>query len=159
MSGPEASNGRDGEPPGESVLASLPRSRPQRSSPRRAAARKATSANGAVTVAVPADSSPKQAKVKRASGGTSPARARRAKAAGAPSTRPAARATSRPASGERVPRQGFECDSEGIRGPVQPPGGAELVASALEIVGELAKSGLASGERLLKDVFSRISPS
>jgi hypothetical protein len=42
---------------------------------------------------------------------------------------------------------------------VQPPGGTELVTSAVEIVGELAKSGLATGERLLKDVFSRLSPS
>jgi hypothetical protein len=33
------------------------------------------------------------------------------------------------------------------------------VASAVEIVGELAKSGLSTGERLLKDVFSRLSPS
>jgi hypothetical protein len=39
---------------------------------------------------------------------------------------------------------------------VQPPGGAELLASAAEIVGELTKSGLATGERLLKDVLSRL---
>jgi len=39
---------------------------------------------------------------------------------------------------------------------VQPPGAAELVASAAEIVGELAKAGLSTGERLLKDVFSRL---
>jgi hypothetical protein len=39
---------------------------------------------------------------------------------------------------------------------VQPPGGAELVASAVEILGELAKGGLSTGERLLKDVISRL---
>jgi hypothetical protein len=39
---------------------------------------------------------------------------------------------------------------------VQPPGGAELLASAAEIVGELTKAGLSTGERLLKDVFSRL---
>jgi hypothetical protein len=58
-----------------------------------------------------------------------------------------------------VPRQGFETEADRARGPVQPPGGTELVTSAVEIVGELAKSGLATGERLLKDVFSRLSPS
>jgi len=41
---------------------------------------------------------------------------------------------------------------------VQPPGSTELLASAVEIVGDLAKSGLATGERVLKDVFSRLTP-
>ena len=58
-----------------------------------------------------------------------------------------------------MPRQGFESEADRARGPVQPPGATELVTSAVEIVGELAKSGLATGERLLKDVFSRLSPS
>jgi hypothetical protein len=39
---------------------------------------------------------------------------------------------------------------------VHPPGGTELVASAAEIIGELAKAGLSSGERLFKDVLSRL---
>jgi hypothetical protein len=39
---------------------------------------------------------------------------------------------------------------------VHPPGGAELVASAAEIVGEIAKAGILTGERLLKDVLSRL---
>jgi len=39
---------------------------------------------------------------------------------------------------------------------VQPPGAAELVASAAEIVGELAKAGLSRSERLLKDFVSRL---
>jgi hypothetical protein len=41
-------------------------------------------------------------------------------------------------------------------GPVRPPGGAELVSSAVEILGELAKAGLSAGERLLKDAISRL---
>ena len=43
-----------------------------------------------------------------------------------------------------------------MTGSLQPPGGIELVGSAAEIVGELAKAGLSAGERLLKDVFSRL---
>lgn len=39
---------------------------------------------------------------------------------------------------------------------MHPPGGAELVASVAEIVGELAKAGLSTGERLLKDALSRL---
>jgi hypothetical protein len=57
---------------------------------------------------------------------------------------------------EPAPRQGFESEGERTEGSVQPPGGAELVASAAEIVGELAKAGVSAGERLLKDVFSRL---
>lgn len=60
---------------------------------------------------------------------------------------------------EPVPRQGFASEEEPMIGAVQPPGGAELLASATEILGELAKSGLSTGERLLKDVLSRFSPS
>jgi hypothetical protein len=60
------------------------------------------------------------------------------------------------AAEEPAPRQGFECEGERATGPVQPPGGPELVASAAELVGELAKAGVSVGERLLKDVFSRL---
>jgi hypothetical protein len=59
-------------------------------------------------------------------------------------------------SAEPAPRQGFESDGERTGGSVHPPGGAELVASAVEIVGELAKVGISTGERLLKDVISRL---
>jgi hypothetical protein len=55
-----------------------------------------------------------------------------------------------------APRQGYECDGETPAGAVQPPAGIELVATAAEIVGELAKSGVATGERLLKDALSRL---
>jgi len=55
-----------------------------------------------------------------------------------------------------VPRQGFASDGERVSGPVQPPGGAELIATAAEIVSELAKAGVSTGERLIKDVVSRL---
>jgi hypothetical protein len=60
---------------------------------------------------------------------------------------------------EAVPKQGFECEGEGERasGPVQPPGGAELLASAGEIFSEVAKAGFSTGERLFRDVLSRLS--
>jgi hypothetical protein len=61
-----------------------------------------------------------------------------------------------PDPGPAVPRQGFECEGERASGPVHPPGGTELVASAAEIIGELAKAGFSSGERLFKDVLSRL---
>jgi len=58
----------------------------------------------------------------------------------------------------RAPRQGFEAESDVELGKtVQPPGGAELAASVLELAGELAQSGLTSGGRLLKDALSRLS--
>jgi hypothetical protein len=55
-----------------------------------------------------------------------------------------------------VPRQGFECEGEGPSATVQPPGGTELLTSAVEIVGEVAKAGLSRSERLLKGFFSRL---
>jgi hypothetical protein len=72
----------------------------------------------------------------------------------------AKRATKKPtraaAAAEPVPAQGFESEGERTSGPVHPPGGAELVSSAAEIVGELARAGLGAGERLLKDVLARL---
>jgi hypothetical protein len=63
----------------------------------------------------------------------------------------------RPTAGEeQVPRQGFESEMDRATGAVQPPGGAELVSSAAEIIGELARAGLSSGERLLRDALSRL---
>jgi hypothetical protein len=162
MSAENSSDGRS-KPQGQgtSVLANLPRTRPQRSSARRAAARKAAGAAVATElVAAPP--------AKRAAGRTSagaPGASRRAKPKAARAAAPkqrsasAARRSARAAAAEPVPPQGFECEGEGARGPVQPPGSTELVTSAVEIMGELAKSGLATGERLLKDVFSRLSPS
>lgn len=39
---------------------------------------------------------------------------------------------------------------------MRPPGGAELVASAAELAGELAKTGVTAGTRLLKDFLSHL---
>jgi hypothetical protein len=151
MSDPKASPPRPGAPRNdEGVLANLPRTRPQRSSPRRAAARKTAAA--------------------KASGGRAPAgpsqRSETARRKPASTRTPAGKRTSSTAKRARggalgkdaSPKQGFEAD-ETMSGTVLPPGGAELVASAAELVGELAKASISSGERLLKDVFSRLRPS
>jgi hypothetical protein len=55
-----------------------------------------------------------------------------------------------------VPPQGYESEDDAATGAVRPPGGTELVLSAAEIVGELAKAGLSRSERLLKDVLARL---
>ncbi len=57
---------------------------------------------------------------------------------------------------EPAPLQGFEAEPDTFGGPVQPPGGIELVASAAELTGELAKAGITTGARLLKDFLSRL---
>ncbi len=151
---------------GQGVLSKLPRTRPQRASPRRAAARAASAAADAATAAsttttpAPARSNgrpstraesaaartSKRPTSKRASAGGQRVRGARA--------RPARKAVA--ATVEPAPRQGFECEPERAGGTVHPPGGAELVASAAEIVGELAKAGVSTGERLLKDILSRL---
>jgi hypothetical protein len=141
---------------GKGVLSNLPRTRPQRSTARRAAARKAD-ATPAAAKAVrrrPAAKAPAKgsAKAPAAIAKTRTA-ARVAKPKAAASTGSTARAA------EPVPRQGFESEADRARGPVQPPGGAEFVATAAEIVSELTKAGLSTGERVLKDIVSRLSPS
>jgi hypothetical protein len=163
MSGPNDGDGRADVPEErQSVLGNLPRTRPQRSSARRTAARRSTAAP---TAANGEAARPKRAASRRSSKGRSaatPAPASRPKAAaGAAGKQRKASASSRRASSppkQAVPRQGFETEADRARGPVQPPGGTELIASAVEIVGDLAKSGLSSGERVLKSVFSRLSP-
>ena len=67
--------------------------------------------------------------------------------------RAAAKATT---TSESVPRQGFASEGDRVSGPVAPPGGAEFLATAAEIVNELAKAGLSSGERLVRDVLARL---
>jgi hypothetical protein len=167
------------------ILSQLPRTRPQRSSRHRAAARNggaadapsaatASAANGHAPAAKPGarvskKASPatrsKAARPSAKSGaanaaGTGARRARKAPSRGsgasgrADSTAANGAATS--AAMPTAPRQGFECEGERASGTVHPPGGAELVASAAEIVGELAKAGISTGERLLKDVLSRL---
>lgn len=135
------------------VLVNLPRTRPQRSSPRRAAAREA-----AAGATAPRRAPARPATRSRIGGGSAQGGPRKP-AARAPAGKP--RSAPKRAAGsarrrDAAPRQGFESDSENMHGSVQPPGGAELVASAAEIVGELAKVGFSAGERLLKDAFSRL---
>jgi hypothetical protein len=152
-------------PAGESaerdgVLARLPRSRPQRASPRRARARTSTRATNGQDAAVGAGDAPTQASPiaapARAGKAARPSRAR-VKAARKPARSPAHRhgrvADSAP---DAVPPQGYEADDDSLRGPVRPPGSPELVASAAELAGELAKSGVTAGARLLKDFLSRL---
>jgi hypothetical protein len=136
------------------VLVNLPQTRPQRTSPRRAAAREA--AAGTSPERRP---SPRAGARSRIGGGTAQAGPRKTASARAAAGRPKAAGKRAAGSSKRrdgAPRQGFESESENMNGSVQPPGGAELVASAAEIVGELAKVGLSAGERLLKDAFSRL---
>jgi hypothetical protein len=141
------------------VLVNLPHTRPQRSSPRRAAAREAA---GTTEQRKPPARSAARSRI---GGGTAQGGSRKsatARAAAGKATNSAPKASAGSArrrsatSGRSAPRQGFESEGENMNGSVQPPGGAELVASAAEIVGELAKVGLSAGERLLKDAFSRL---
>src|SRR5450631_4461504 len=149
------------------VLAQLPRTRPQRSSPRRDAARRAARSGTRATSAPKAQPKPAAKPSKAAAAkpvpraGKPPAKAKRAPA-GTPGVRATTpshatpkriRVAAEPAA-TPVPRQGFESESDRARGPVRPPGGTELLTSAVEIVGELTKAGLSTGERLVRDVFS-----
>jgi len=139
------------------VLANLPRTRPQRSSPRRAAARRAAVARASTdaTGDSPADAVAAKPS-KPAPRGASGKRATARRATEKRPTRRTGRLESSAAARAPVPRQGYECADDAATGPVEPPGGTELFVSAVEIVGELAKSGLFTGERLLKDAFSRL---
>jgi len=182
MSGPEESNGR-AEPreSGAGVLANLPRTRPQRSSARRVAARRASSGNASDA---PAPAAPKTSKAKlsttasgslrRASAVKKAAKPTAAKVAVRKAPKVAAKSASATTAGSGsgpqakkrarvskpeappVPRQGFASEEARATGAVQPPGGTELASTAAEILGELAKAGLSTGERLLRDVFSRL---
>jgi hypothetical protein len=151
-------NARAGE--SEGVLSQLPRTRPQRSSPRRAAARQASAV--ARDLATAQESATKQDVAATAhSNGGPPTQLRKAakaaKAAPKRAVKGPGKSTAKPfVAAEPAPRQGFECEGERTSGSVHPPGGAELVASAAEIVGEIAKAGILTGERLLKDVLSRL---
>ncbi len=57
---------------------------------------------------------------------------------------------------DTVPSQGFATEGERVTGPVAPPGGAELFATAAEIVTELARASVSSGERFVRDLLSRL---
>jgi len=137
---------------GKSVLTNLPRSRPQRSSPRRAAARASSTGEGPAG-ATRTRSRPQGGRARKPAAAAQPA-PKRAKATAGRSG--AAGRRGRAAAQEAAPRQGFETDGSDASGPVQPPGGAELLGSAAEILAELAKGGLSAGERLLRDAISRL---
>jgi hypothetical protein len=125
----------------EGVLAGLPRTRPQRPSARRDAARRATP----------------QTKAKPASKAKPLRKQTTAKKQPAPAKKQPSRPklTAKPAQ-DPAPRQGFETESDQLSGPVQPPGGVDLLTSAAELAGELTKSGLSAGGRLLKDALARL---
>ena len=149
-------NGRRSSTPSENqgVIANLPRTRPQRSSPRRAAARQVTKqATAAARDGAGAEiGQPKRTTAKAQSANPKAGAGRPGRAAKGPRDS----APSKDSAPRTVPTQGFEAESDIGSGSVQPPGAPELLASATEILGELAKAGLSTGERLLKDVLSRL---
>ena len=153
----QAAPNSDGEGPG--VLGNLPRTRPQRASPRRAAARRSAGENAGgdrtTRPAPAADAAPAETATGtdgRRGAGRRASRSRTAKRAGGGSRRQKRSV----AKLDAVPPQGYEADDDAATGAVRPPGGAELVLSAAEIVGELAKAGLSRSERLIKDALSRL---
>jgi hypothetical protein len=168
VSGPGDGNGR-GEEPAEAagVLANLPRTRPHRDTGRRDAARRRAAAeeelatgngsgngNGSAPRKAAAAKPAKSAGPRSGPGTTGRGAGTRAGAAKA-KPRPKAAKTRRRET-EDVPRQGYESVEDRATGPVQPPGGTEFVGTAAEIVSELAKAGISSGERVLRDVLSRL---
>ena len=159
MSAP--ADGENGSGDGQGVLANLPRTRPQRSTPRRTAARDAARGSAGTKAAPRPVTSGDPAKASARASAQATPKPRKAKATRAGAAKPRAGGTSRRAAprrpaGEAVPRQGFESEGDRVSGPVQPPGGAEFLATAAEIVSELAKAGLSTGERLFRDAFSRL---
>jgi hypothetical protein len=137
---PNSGNSRD-------VLSSLPSTRPQRRSSKR-------------------DASPRAKPRGKAAGGTGatkrPAGSSRRSAASTP--RPAASTSGARASTSRkrsargpaktVAAQGYHPVSDSR--PVEPPTGAEILASAVQAAGEVAQIGLTLGERLLRAAASRL---
>jgi hypothetical protein len=149
----------------EGVLANLPRTRPQRSSARRDAARQTASVKVQPTDP-PARKSRRVASV-TARPGPGPTRKPPSTISTKTEPSPAPKqilAKKRPPKPkvkakrlqDAAPRQGFETEGDPVSGPVQPPGGVDLLSSAAELAGELTKSGLSTGGRLLKDFLGRL---
>jgi hypothetical protein len=112
------------------VLSSLPRTRPERRSAKRGA--RSPAAAGA---AAPASAKPAAPRTK-----PKPARAKaKAKAKAAPQRKI-------PPAGYAVPREASPVGS----------GGAELVATAVQALGELAQMGASVGGRAVRDVLGRL---
>lgn len=123
----------DADQPEPGVLGSLPKTRPQRASARRTAARS------------PAKKDTPRAEAEKP-------KAPKAKAKRSP------RKPKTPAEPPRpvAPRQGFEADGDFATGPVEPPSGTDIAGSVVDLLGELAQSGLSSGGRLVKDALTRL---
>ena len=168
VSGPSASEGNghaDLSENGAGVLANLPRTRPQRATARRAAARSASRVTVERDAAKPSSKRPQRrpnepsatttvtAEKAAAPRATAKAKARTS-GAGSSARRAGARPSRPTPIVDPAPRQGYECLEERATGSVQPPGGADLLNTAAEALSELAKAGLSSGERLLRDVLS-----
>jgi hypothetical protein len=166
--GMESPTGPNSDGEGSGVLGNLPRTRPQRATAGRAAARRSAGKKEGAAAA-PARSADGDGDGASRSAGAA-TETRTAKGSGA--RRNAGRGASKNSAGKRaadgarrgrrstakldaVPAQGYESEDDAA-GAVRPPGGAELVLSAAEIVGELAKAGLSRSERLLKDVLSHL---
>jgi hypothetical protein len=155
---------------GAGVLANLPRSRPQRSSARRIAARESSDRAGGASRRAPAS-----ARAKASSGSprttvktekATPKAARGSTGNGAARARPGPAPRSRPKvatarsdsakSANRAPRQGFESDAESTSGPVAPPGSAEFLNAATELLAVVARSGLSRGSATLREIMERL---
>jgi hypothetical protein len=152
-----------------SILAALPRARPQRASPRRVS--KAEKAGASIARSTkPAAKAARVAKPKPATKARQDARqAMAARARGDAhdlKPKPAAKAaradpkrTTRKAAPQRrreppAPKQGYEPLEEPRHGStVHPPSGAEVVESIARIFGELASAGLKAGGQALKDAL------
>jgi hypothetical protein len=98
----------------------------------------------------------KTGKPAKTAGAAKPATAKPAKRPTAQRPRKASPRGSSTAVEQEIPRQGFESQDDRATGAVEPPGGTEFVGTAAEIVSELAKAGISGGERLLRDVLSRL---
>jgi hypothetical protein len=149
---------------GSGILAGLPRTRPQRASARRTASRaSAPEASRTAASQQPSATSSRPAPAGRGAKATAPATGKTGASGKRPKTtaeNPArtkarARVADKGATRERAPRQGFEAEPDSL-GPVQPPGSTELISSAAELAGELAKAGVNTGARVLKDFLSRL---
>lgn len=165
------------------VLATLPRTRPQRPSARRAAARRKAESEASATARATADAettgsaeargkhsrekdsrkkeptraraSHRQNEQSAAEPATAPRARARAKAKAKSGAKPKRRLTTVKPPEPAVPKQGYEPEEEVELGKsVSPPSGLELVESLAAVLGELAGGSLSAGGRLLKDALS-----
>jgi hypothetical protein len=147
---------------GPGILAGLPRTRPQRTSARRVASRAATPSAASTALRGRASTTPSRPASKRKET-AAPTSGKARAAAKRPASKTRTHATEKAraladrstSTGERAPRQGFEAEPDSL-GPVQPPGSTELISSAAELAGELAKAGDNTGARVLRDFLSRL---